>query len=52
MLGCTRLVASHRENIAVHVYSANRRKSYAFYFLKDRNGACKFSDLGFSTRRP
>lgn len=52
ILGCSRLVVSHTDNIAVHVYSTNRRRSYAFYFIKDKQGVYKFSDFGISKRSP
>lgn len=51
-LGCSKLAVSHRDNIAVHAYSANRKKSYAFYLVKDKQGVWKFADLGISDRRP
>ena len=51
-LGCSRLAVSHHDNLAVHVYSATRKKSYAFYFIRNKQGVWKFSDLGLSKRRP
>jgi len=51
-LGCSKLAVSHRDNLAVHAYSANRQKSYAFYLVKDKQGVWKFADLGLSKRRP
>lgn len=51
-LGCTKLEKSSRENLGVHVYSVGRKRSYAFYFLKDAGGEYKLSDIGLSKRKP
>ena len=52
VLGCSKLAASHSDNLAVHVYSADRKRSYAFYFSRDKNGVPKLSDIGFSRKKP
>ena len=51
-LGCTKLAVSHSDNITVHAFSSARNRSYAFYFIKDKQGVYKLSYLGFSDRRP
>ena len=52
ILGCSRLAVSHADNLAVHVYSANRKRSYAFCFIRGKDGVRKLSDIGFSRRKP
>ena len=50
-LGCDKLVHSHSDNLTVHVYSAARKRSYAFRLVKDGNKGYKLSGLGFSKRK-
>ena len=52
ILGCSKLAVSHSDNLVVHVYSANRKRSYAFCFIRDKNGVRKLSDIGLSRRKP